>query len=144
VEEELDGIAAADARLGRSFPLPLAALPLVRWTTIRAVGEGGAEVEWALDDSRPGSPARLVLYAGSQPPPQHAVAWDGPAQTVGLAAGVKASLRTAALAHAQASLRPVRELGWRSGGLHLRLTAQGPWRQGALVAIAASVDAGSG
>jgi hypothetical protein len=33
----------------------------------------------------------------------------------------------------------VHELCWQHDGLHLRLTAQGPWAVGALVAIAQSV-----
>jgi hypothetical protein len=141
VEVDLEGIAAADLRLGRAFPLPLAALPLARWTTVRAVGEDGAEIEWALDDSRAGSPARLVLYAGASSAPEHDLSWDAPARTLALAPGLDAALRTAALAHAQPSLRPVRELCWRAGGLHLRLTAQGPWDEPTLAAIAASVGA---
>ena len=40
---------------------------------------------------------------------------------------------------AQPSLRPVHELRWQRDGLHLRLTAQGPWAVRALVAIAQSV-----
>jgi hypothetical protein len=140
VEENLDGIAAADARLGRPFPLPLAPLPLARWTAVRAVGEG-AEVEWALDDSRPGAPARIALYAGAAPAPEREVGWDGPGHAVSLPSGGEARLRTAALAAAQPSLRPVCELRWRAGGVDLRLTAQGPWTLRTLVAIAASVDA---
>ena len=48
-------------------------------------------------------------------------------------------MRTAALAEAQASLRPVTELRWEREGLHLRLTAQGPWQAEALLALARSV-----
>jgi hypothetical protein len=140
VGEDLDGIAAADALLGRPFPLPLAPLPLPRWTAVRAVGEG-AEVEWALDDSRPGAPARIALYAGGAPAPERAVGWDGPARAVALASGAGGELRTAPLAHAQPSLRPVHDLRWCAGGLHLRLTAQGPWTEPTLLAIAASVGA---
>jgi hypothetical protein len=47
--------------------------------------------------------------------------------------------REAPLAGAQASLRPVHELTWQADGLYLRLTGQGPWAVGALVAIAQSV-----
>ncbi|HSD77294.1 MAG TPA: hypothetical protein VLA98_07805 [Solirubrobacteraceae bacterium] len=140
MEDDLEGIAAADARLGRPFPLPLAPLPLARWTSVRAAGEG-AEVEWALDDSRDGAPGRLVLYAGRSPAPEHDVEWDGAARPVPLPSGAQAQARTAALPGAQPSLRPVRELRWREGDLHLRLTAQGPWPERTLVAIAASVDA---
>jgi len=138
--DDLEGIAAADAHLGRPFPLPLAPLPLTRWTTVRTL-DGGAEVEWALDDSRAGSPARLVLYAGAAPAPEYEVGWDAPARAVPLLSGAQGTLRTAPLAQAQASLRPVHELTWRAGELHLRLTAQGPWTEAALVAIADSVVA---
>jgi hypothetical protein len=140
VDEPLEGIAAADARLGRAFPLPAAPLPLARWVDVRPAGDG-TEVVWSLDDSRPGAPGRLVLYAGPAPPPEHDVAWDGPPVTLRLASGVPAEERTAALDHAQASLRPVRELRWRADGLHLRLTGQGPWGAGELAAIAGSVAA---
>ena len=47
--------------------------------------------------------------------------------------------RQAPLAEAQPSLRPVHELHWRRDGLHLRLTAQGPWALSVLVAIAQSI-----
>lgn len=140
MEEPLEGIAAADARLGRAFPLPAAPLPLARWVDVRAAGDG-TEVVWALDDSRTGTPGRLALYAGPAPPPEHDVAWDGPPAPLRLASGVPAEERTAALGHAQASLRPVRELRWRADGLYLRLTGQGPWAPGELAAIAGSVTA---
>ena len=48
-------------------------------------------------------------------------------------------MRTAALPEAQASLRPVTELRWQRDGLHLRLTAQGPWKTDALLDLARSV-----
>ena len=48
-------------------------------------------------------------------------------------------MRTAALPEAQPSLRPVTELRWQRAGLHLRLTAQGPWDLEALLALARSV-----
>ena len=51
MEESLAGLADADARLGRPFPLPAAPLPLPRWVDVRAVGTG-AEVVWSLDDTR--------------------------------------------------------------------------------------------
>ena len=49
------------------------------------------------------------------------------------------AVRTAALPEAQPSLRPVTELRWQRDGLHLRLTAQGPWELDALLALARSV-----
>ena len=49
------------------------------------------------------------------------------------------AVQTAALSEAQASLRPVTELSWERDGLHLRLTAQGPWDIDALLALARSV-----
>jgi hypothetical protein len=52
--------------------------------------------------------------------------------------------RTAPLPEAQPALRPVYELTWRAEGLHLRLTAQGPWDEAALRAIVASIPVGSG
>ncbi len=44
-----------------------------------------------------------------------------------------------ALDEAEPSLRPAHELRWQRDGLHLRLTAQGPWERGTLLAIAASL-----
>ena len=133
--EPWSGIADADAHLGRPFPLPSAPLPLARWVEVRPSGAAGVEVEWNLDDTRDGSPGRLALYAGTRPPDERA--WDVPAERVG---GVE--LRTLALEEAEPSLRPAHELRWSAGGLHLRLTAQGPWARDALLAIAASVDVG--
>jgi hypothetical protein len=134
VHEPLEGIAEADAVLGRPFPLPSAALPLARWVDVVQVAERGVEVAWNLDDTRPGAPGRLALYAGLEPPPEHdlpgverAAGWNGIA------------VRTAALEEAQASLRPVTELRWERDGLHLRLTAQGPWEIDALLDLARSV-----
>jgi hypothetical protein len=46
-----------------------------------------------------------------------------------------------ALDEADPPLRPAHELRWQAGGLHLRLTAQGPWDLAELVAIGASVGA---
>jgi hypothetical protein len=129
--EPWSGIADADAHLGRPFPLPAAALPLARWVEVRPSG-GGAEVEWNFDDTRGGTPGRLALYAGPEPPAERA--WDVEAEEVD---GVE--LRTLALAEAEPSLRPAHELRWRRGGLHLRLTAQGPWEREALLAIVASL-----
>jgi hypothetical protein len=127
----LDGIAAADAVLGRPFPLPRCTLPLVRWTEVHRAGDG-VQVDWNLDDTRPGSPGRVCLYAGPAPAPDHlpGVAW---------AAEGDLEVRRAPLEEAQDSLRPVVELAWEQDGLHLRLTAQGPWAEEELRAIAASV-----
>jgi hypothetical protein len=133
VHQPLEGIAAADARLGRPFPLPRAALPLARWVDVTEVG-AGAEVAWNLDDSRAGAPGRLALYAGPEPPPARELPGGGEPQMRG-----KVVWRLAPLPEAQPSLRPVRELSWTAGGLHLRITAQGPWADAALEAIIASI-----
>ena len=137
VAEPLDGIAGADDLLGRPFPLPLAALPLARWVDVSPVGEG-AEVVWSLDDSRPGSPGRLALYAGRAPAPAREALDDGPEVELKVA-GRPGRLREHPLDDAQPSLRPVRELSWETDDLALRLTGQGPWSVEELVAIAASV-----
>lgn len=131
--EPWTGIVDADAHLGRAFPLPAAALPLPRWVEVRAAGPG-AEVEWNLDDTRSGAPGRLALYAGPEPPPERA--WEVDAEHEG-----DVEVRTLPLDEAEPSLRPAHELRWRRQGLHLRLTAQGPWARADLLAIAASVDA---
>lgn len=128
--EPLDGIHAADRHLGRRVPLPTTALPLVRWVEVTAVGPGAVEVAWNLDDSRPDAAGRLALYAGMVAPADR-----------GLAAGTpvgRYAHRTSPLHEAQRSLRPVHELRWEAGGLHLRLTGQGPWALDALVALADS------
>jgi len=129
--DALDGIAAADALLGRPFPLPSQPLPLVRWTEVHREG-GGVQIDWNLDDTRPNSPGRVCLYAGPDPGPDHlpGVPWvrDGAME-----------VRRAPLPEAQPSLRPVVELRWCLGDLHLRLTGQGPWPEAELRAIAASV-----
>lgn len=129
--EPLEGIAAADALLGRAFPLPTAPLPLTRWTEVQAVGEA-VEVEWNLDDSRAGAPARLALLVSVDDVetqlPESPVATKGPVE-----------LRSAPLPEAQESLRPVTELLWQADGLHLRLTAQGPWEHEVLLMLAAGV-----
>jgi len=96
-------------------------------------------VEWNLDDSRPGSPGRLALYAGLDPPPDQLPA--GAREAAATAGGRRIAVRQTALDAAQASLRPVTELQWRAGDLHLRLTAQGPWRLEDLLSVAASIDA---
>jgi len=134
MHEPLEGIGEADAVLGRPFPLPSAALPLARWVDVVQVAEHGVEVAWNLDDTRPDAPGRLALYAGLGPAPEH----DLPhAQEAAGADGI--AVRTAALPEAQPSLRPVTELRWEREGLHLRLTAQGPWDIDALLGLARSV-----
>lgn len=135
--EPLEGIAGADALLGRPFPLPAVALPLSRWVEVRRAGEG-AEIEWNLDDSREGAPGRLALYAGvaatAAPPPDQ------------IGAGAERhttphgwTITRAPLPQAQASLRPVVEVSWEADGLRLRLTAQGPWVLAEVLRLAQSV-----
>ena len=134
MHEPLEGIGEADAILGRPFPLPSAALPLARWVDVVQVAERGVEVAWNLDDTRSGAPGRLALYAGLAPAPEHELPDASEARGEdGIA------VRTAALSEAQPSLRPVTELSWERDGLHLRLTAQGPWETDALLALARSV-----
>lgn len=137
--DPLDGIAGADAILGRLFPLPAAALPLTRWVDVSPVGTG-AEVAWSLDDSRAGSPGRLALYAGPVPAPARESMDCAPEQEVQVGDHA-ALLRELPLPEAQESLRPVREISWVTGDLALRLTAQGPWLLADLLAIAASIPA---
>jgi hypothetical protein len=139
VDDPLEGIAYADARLGRPFPLPSVALPLARWVEVACVGDSGAEVAWNLDDTRPGAPGRLALYAGADAAPERELAGAGPAEELSLD-GRSVIRREAPLEQAQPSLRPVCELTWQEGGLHLRLTAQGPWTDGQLRVIVASID----
>ena len=129
--EPLEGIAAADAHLGRRVPLPSVPLALARWVEVTAQGPGAVEVEWNLDDTR-GGPGRLALFVSLAPAPtQLPDAGPRPAgDTV---------LREAQLEEAQPSLRPVRELSWEFDGLYLRLTGQGPWAEEDLLTIAASV-----
>jgi hypothetical protein len=131
--EPLDGVAAADARLGRPFPLPRAALPLARWVEVRAIDDG-IEVEWNLDDSRPGSPGRLALLAATSEP-----ASQLPPTAEATTAANGMTVRRAPLNEAQRSLRPVVEVTWEHEGLHLRLTAQGPWQLADVLALATSV-----
>ncbi|HWI72055.1 MAG TPA: hypothetical protein VNT55_08880 [Baekduia sp.] len=133
--EPLEGIAEADAHLGRPVPLPRVALPLPRWIDVHAVGERAVEVAWNLDDSRTGEPGRMALYAGAQPPPAREL--TGASEPSDVADGV--THREAPLTEAQDSLKPVHELTWQRDGLHLRLTAQGPWALSALLTIAQSV-----
>jgi hypothetical protein len=134
VHEPLDGIAAADAVLGRPFPLPSVPVPLCRWVDVIQVAERGVEVAWNLDDTREDSPGRLALYAGTEPPPARELPEASvEAERDGIA------IRTAPLAEAEPSLRPVTELRWERDGLHLRLTGQGPWDLEALLALARSI-----
>jgi hypothetical protein len=135
VIEPLDGIADADAHLGRPVPLPHAELPLARWVEVCAVGPRAIEVAWNLDDSRPDQPGRVALYAGAGPPPARELLDATPPEPV----GEGLTHREAPLERAQPSLRPVQELSWQRDGLYLRLTAQGPWALTALVAIAQSI-----
>ena len=132
--QELEGIAAADARLGRPFPLPELPLPLARWVQIRTVGEG-VEVEWNLDDSRAGAPGRLALYAGHGAPPE-----DLPASAKRTVTPEGWTVARTPLAEAQPSLRPVVQVQWTTAsGLHLRLTGQGPWSMQEILSLARSV-----
>lgn len=137
--EPLEGIAAADAILGRAFPLPEAALPLTRWVEVRRTGDG-AEVEWNLDDSRAGAPGRLALFAG---PADGAALEDqlGPGAEVTVTARGWTIAR-APLAAAQPSLRPVVQVTWAVDGLCLRLTAQGPWELAEVLRLAQAVPVG--
>jgi hypothetical protein len=134
--DEWTGIADADAFLGQPVPLPTAVLPLTRWVEVHPVAPGAVEVEWNLDDTREGSRGRLALYAGRDAPPERP--WDVVPAQVAVGEAV-AEHRTIPLAEAQPPLRPAHELRWAAGGLHLRLTAQGPWELAELLAIAASV-----
>ena len=136
--EELEGIAGADAHLGRPVPLPGAALPLVRWSRVHAVASDGVEIEWNLDDSRAGAPGRLALYVGFAPPPDRDWPGDVTPREVVVGDG-HGHWREAPLLEAQESLRPAVELTWHAHGWELRLTAQGPWEPSHLVAIAESV-----
>jgi hypothetical protein len=133
--QPLEGIAEADAHLGRRVPLPRVVLPLPRWVDVLAVGPQAVEVAWNLDDTRDGDPGRVALYAGAGPPPAREI----PEATAPAPVAEGVVHREAPLAEAQASLRPVHELTWQRDGLHLRLTAQGPWALSVLVTIAQSV-----
>ena len=136
--EPWSGIADADAYLGRPVPLPTVTLPLVRWVEVRPAGARAVEVEWNLDDTRHGSPGRLALYAGEGPPDERE--WPVDASTVAVG-GADAEHRVLPLEQAEAALKPAHELRWRLDGLHLRLTAQGPWELDDLLAIGASIRA---
>lgn len=133
--EPLEGIALADAHLGRRTPLPAVALPLVRWVEVATAGPAAVEIVWNLDDTREPAPGRLALYAGRQPPAARTLQDAGPSEDL----GDGFSHRQAPLAEAQFSLRPVHELHWQHDGLYLRLTAQGPWAVGDLMTVARSV-----
>jgi hypothetical protein len=134
VHESLDGIGAADEVLQRPFPLPSVPVPLCRWVDVIQVNDNGVEVAWNLDDTRANSPARLALYAGLQPAPDRELP-DASAVSERDAF----TIRTAPLPEAEPSLRPVTELTWQHDGLHLRLTAQGPWSLDALLTLADSI-----
>jgi hypothetical protein len=136
--EEWTGIADADRHLGRPVPLPTAALPLVRWVEVRPVAAGAVEVEWNLDDTRAGARGRLALFVGHEPPAERE--WDVPVARVAVG-GAEGEHRMLPLDEAQPALRPAHELRWRADGLHLRLTAQGPWELGELLEIGASIHA---
>ena len=129
--EPLEGIGAADMRLGRRVPLPTVPVPLARWVDVVTSGPDAVQVEWNLDATRPGSPGRVALYAGHAPPAERGL----PAPT---AVG-RYAYRCAPLEEAEPELRPVHELAWEQDGLHLRLTGQGPWQLDELVAIADSI-----
>ncbi len=132
-----EGIADADAHLGRPFPLPTVVLPLARWVDVASVGTG-AELAWSLDDSRPGSPGRIAQYVGAQPPPERELPGGGEPRSVDVG-GIAGVLRSSPLERADPGLRPVLELSWQAGGLHVRLTAQGPWTLEQVLEIAASI-----
>jgi hypothetical protein len=126
----LEGIAAADAHLGRPVPLPSAPLPLARWVEVVASGPQAVQVEWNLDDTRSSAPGRLTLYVGLLAPGERGLPEPS-------ALGRYAH-RHAPLPEAAPQLRPVTELAWEQDGLHLRLTGQGPWALAELVALADS------
>jgi hypothetical protein len=134
MHEPLDGIGAADEVLQRPFPLPSVPVPLCRWVDVIRVAPTGVEVAWNLDDTRPDTAGRLALYAGTEPPPDRDLPEaSAPTQRDDI------TTRTAPLPGAEPSLRPVTELTWQHDGLHLRLTAQGPWELDALLALADSI-----
>jgi hypothetical protein len=134
--EPLEGIGAADEHLGRPVPLPSIVLPLARWTEVYADGPGTCEVVWNLDDTRAGAPGRLALRVSLDPIATQLA--DAAVQDV-VVGDAAAQRREVPLQEAQPSLRPVCELSWAVGDLQLRLTAQGPWSERDLVALAASV-----
>jgi hypothetical protein len=105
---------------------------------VHPAGAAAVEVEWNLDDTRAGACGRLALYVGRMAPEERA--WDVPVAALDVA-GAAAEHRVLALDEAEPPLRPAHELRWQRDGLHLRLTAQGPWPVGELVAIGASLRA---
>jgi hypothetical protein len=115
-----------------------------RRAAARALGRGApagrrrVEVEWNLDDTRPGSCGRLALYVGRRAPTS---APGTSRRRRSTSAGAPAEHRVLPLDEAEPALRPAHELRWERAGLHLRLTAQGPWGVDDLVAIGASVRA---
>jgi hypothetical protein len=127
----LAGIGVADEHLGRRVPLPSAPLPLARWVEVVTAGPGAVQVEWNLDDTRPGAPGRLTLRVSHQAPPERGLPDATPLG--------RYAHRTAPLAQAEPGLRPVQELAWEQDGVHLRLTGQGPWELDELVAVADSI-----
>ena len=137
--EEWSGIADADRHLGQRFPLPSVPLPFVTWTVVRPVSADAAEVEWNLDITREGARGRLALYAGRSAPDERP--WDVAVEPVAVGE-TEGEHRTVPLEEAdEPALRPAHELRWNAGELHLRLTAQGPWELGELLAIGASLRA---
>ena len=136
--DEWTGIADADRHLGRPVPLPTAVLPLVRWVEVRPISDVAVEIEWNLDDTREGSRGRLALYAGHAPPPDRP--WEVEAAVVDVGRE-RGEHRELPLEEAEAPLRPAHEVRWQADGLHLRLTAQGPWELEELLAIGASLRA---
>ncbi len=129
--ESLDGIAAADAHLGRTVPLPTLPIPLARWVEVVTAGPGAVQVEWNLDATREGTPGRLTLYVGADAPPDRGL--PAPEQLG------RYEHRSAPLQDAERELRPVEELSWAHDELHFRLTGQGPWELIELMALAESI-----
>jgi len=127
----LEGIGAADAHLGRTVPLPTLPVPLARWVEVVTAGPQAVQVEWNLDATRPGTPGRLTLFAGTSPPADRGL--PAPEQLG------RYEHRTSPLEDAEPELRPVQELVWEDDGLYFRLTGQGPWELVELLALAESV-----
>src|SRR3954453_5418480 len=68
MHQPLEGIAAADALLGRPFPLPQTALPLARWVEVTEVG-AGAGVAGPRPAPPRAPPGGGPLPAAREPPP---------------------------------------------------------------------------
>ena len=85
--QPLEGIAEADAHLGREVPLPRVPLPLTRWVDVYACGPRAVEVAWNLDDTRDAQPGRVSLYAGEAAPPDRSLG-DGATDAAPIADGV--------------------------------------------------------